>query len=277
LNFGQRLLLLISSYKEKEKLLIIKIYRMKKLIVLVSLLMTCLLFSAWSYDFMTEKNELKPQLRKELDLQTFKRVSLCCGIKLHLLTEEDNVFYAEGSEDDLDNLKIQYKNDKLSIYREKDGWRGWNLFKGDGPIDVYLSAKGMKAIAASSGSKVVMTGAFKTSSLEIDFSSGAQGRFDLNTDRLRVECSSGSEVEISGISLDVEIDVSSGSECEARNLSVYKSVNIEASSGATVELTCHGSVKGDVSSGAEIEIYGYPNAVDKEESSGGYLKLVDRK
>ena len=247
---------------------------MKKLILLVSLLIASLLLSAWSYEFMNENKEFTPQLRKELDLQQFERVSVCCGIKLHLLTEKDDLFYAEGKEEDLKKLKIQYKDEKLSISRNNDGW--WSIFKGSGTLDVYLSAAGMNDISASSGSEVVTEGAFKTSSFNIDFSSGAEGTFQLNTDKLFVECSSGSALALSGISLDVDIDLSSGSECDARNLSVYKSARIEASSGATVELTSHGKVIGDVSSGAEIKIYGYPTEIKKEESSGGYVKLVNK-
>lgn len=240
----------------------------------MSILLVGLLMSARSYDLMTEKEEFTPQLRKELDLQKFNKVSVCCGIKLHLFTEKDDVFYAEGKDDDLEELKIRYKDEKLSISRDNDGW--WDIFKGDGTIDVYLSAKGMNAISASSGSEVIMEGAYKTSSLNIDFSSGSEGKFELNTDKLYVECSSGSALALSGISLDADIDLSSGSECDARNLSVYKGARIEASSGASLELTSHGKVIGDVSSGAEIKIYGYPTEVKKEESSGGSIKLVNK-
>ncbi|HKK88161.1 MAG TPA: DUF2807 domain-containing protein [Saprospiraceae bacterium] len=247
---------------------------MKKFIILMSMLLAGLLLSAWSYELMTEKEEFAPQLRKELDLQKFNSVSVCCGIKLHLLTEKDDVFYAEGKEKDLEELKIHYKDEKLGISRVNDGW--WGIFKGDGKIDVYLSAKGMNAISASSGSEVFMEGAYKTSTLNIDFSSGSEGTFDLNTDKLYVECSSGSALALSGISLDVDIDLSSGSECEARNLSVYKNARVEASSGASLELTSHGKVIGDVSSGSEVKIYGYPTEFIKEESSGGYIKLINK-
>jgi hypothetical protein len=216
--------------------------------------------------------------RMELELKKFDYVSVCCGINLHLKAEETGIFYAEGADEHLDKLQIEYKGKTLYIKRKNEG--GFKYFKGDwkgGRIDVYLSSAGMTGLSASSGSNVENSETYKTGNLDIDISSGANINLKLNVDNLNVESSSGSSANISGIALDAEFDSSSGSSCNAKTMSVYKSLRTEASSGSSIQVTAHGKVWGDASSGGSIEIYGYPHQFDKDESSGGSVVLLNKK
>ena len=90
----------------------------------------------------------------------------------------------------------------------------------------------------------------------------------MDSDNLSLDASSGSDIVVSGKCGSVSADSSSGADIEARKLTCKRG-SLDASSGSDIEITVTEKVTADVSSGADIDVWGDPGDRNVDKSSGG--------
>lgn len=184
------------------------------------------------------------------DLPKFERIDISTGLHLVATAGAAQSVTAESSNGDFDGLEIEVKDGVLKLSRE---WNrlSWHQTKND--YKIYVTAPKLEAIEASSGSYSTLS--------KIDAS------------RFLIDLSSGSFVTVDGRSGDCTVDISSGANLEGRDF-VCENANIDVSSGGHGELSVLRALVGDASSGGHISVYGGPERVNIDRSSGGRIKIL---
>ncbi len=187
---------------------------------------------------------------KTYDLDKFERIKVSTGLRLTVTAGAAQTVTAESDSGDFSELDIKVKDGVLVLSRD---WNrlSWHQKKNDYKISV--TAPKIEAIDASAGSHSTLT--------KID-----SGRFIL-------DLSSGSHVAIDGRSSDCRVDISSGANLSARALNC-EVANVDVSSGGHGELSVLKALVGDASSGGHLAVFGAPERVNIDRSSGGRIKIV---
>lgn len=182
------------------------------------------------------------------DLSDFDAVSVSAGIEAIVTVGGDYSVRAESTEAGLEKLDIKVRGNSLDI-----GRKNMSFTFGKSPkVTVYVSLPALKALDASSGSHTEATGV-------------AGGPFS-------IDASSGAHAEISGVCDNLSVDVSSGAHIEAEDLQC-KSATADASSGAHASIYASDSIVADASSGGHIEVFGGPEEVNIDKSTGGSISI----
>lgn len=187
---------------------------------------------------------------KTYNLPKFERIDISTG--LHLVADAGGAqsVSVECDNGDFSELNIKVKDGVLVLSRE---WNrlSWHQNKND--YKIIVTAPNIEALDASAGSYSTLS--------KID-----AGRFTL-------DLSSGSFVAVNGRSGDCTVDISSGANLEARDLSC-ENANVDVSSGGHGELTVLKALVGDASSGGHVTVFGSPERVNIDRSSGGRIKVM---
>lgn len=177
----------------------------------------------------------------------FDSVEASAGVDV-VLRQGNYSVRAEGSEKALERLKVEKRGDTLHIGRRNTSGFNWSS---GGSVTVTVSAPGYTAISASSGSDVSGSG--------------------LNLTDVSVSVSSGADMELAGSCEELTVSVSSGSDFDGEDLHC-QNVTASASSGADANVWAARSLVGSASSGGDIDVYGEPESITKNTSSGGSVR-----
>ncbi len=183
------------------------------------------------------------------DLPEFDKIDISAGLMLVAKAGGAQSVSVETQDGDFTDLEIKVKDGVLIVSREWNRLR-WHQKKAD--YKVTVSARELTALDASSGSHSTLSGV-------------AARRFVL-------DLSSGSHVTVGGQSDDCVVDLSSGANLDAREFTC-DSANIDVSSGGHGEITVRVSVIGDASSGGHVAVFGNPERVSVDRSSGGQIRV----
>lgn len=184
---------------------------------------------------------------QDYSFEDFDEIDASAGVDV-VLRQGAFAVHAEGSENALDRLKIEKRGDTLHIGRKRQNGFNWGS---SGSVTVTVSAPAYTAISASSGADV------------------EGGNLQLRD--VAVSVSSGADMELSGSCEELNVSVSSGSDFDGEDLHC-QSVTARASSGADANVWAARSVIGDASSGGDIEVYGNPESISRDTSSGGSVR-----
>ena len=160
-------------------------------------------------------------------------------------------------------LSIQYEDLDESARERTDK----KLARLDKKLRVAVTADHLTALLANSGASVTATGAYAAPDFQLDVSSGASMKADINVGVLIVRQSSGSTVALSGQAPRFDLRLSSGSTFDGTALQTNRS-QIEATSGSTAKLAVREVLLAEASGGANIRYTGAPE-LTKNVSSGG--------
>lgn len=167
-----------------------------------------------------------------------------------------------------EDLITKVKGDVLQVYIKQS----WGIKKNaKAKVIVYYTE--LNDISASAGSSLVSADVIKSDNLEIDCSSGASAKLELDTRTTEIGASSGASIRVSGRAGAAELDASSGASVGASDL-IAKHVEAEASSGASVSCHATDSIEAEASSGGSVNYSGNP---DKKEISKNRSGSVSRR
>lgn len=186
---------------------------------------------------------------RSYDLPEFDKIDVSAGLMLTAKAGGAQSVSVETQEGDFSDLKISVEDGVLVVSREWNRLR-WHQKKADYKITV--SARDLSGLEASSGSH---------SSLS-----------DINARRFNLDISSGAHVSVQGRCDNCVVDLSSGANLSASEF-ICDSANIDVSSGGHGEITVVTSLVGDASSGGHVSVYGNPERVNIDKSSGGRIKV----
>ncbi|UKJ07735.1 head GIN domain-containing protein [Solitalea lacus] len=196
----------------------------------------------------------------------FHGIKVSAGIDVYITQGTTEKVTVTADDDVIGKIKTVVKNGVLEIYEEKSSWSSWSW--NNQTRKVYVTAKDLNSIVASSGSDVSSTNQIKANKLFTEASSGADLKLNLNVNELICETSSGSDAELSGTAKSFNVKSSSGSDVDAYKLTSTICV-AQASSGSDIDITVTQQLTADASSGGDISYKGNPKNVKKNESSGG--------
>lgn len=186
---------------------------------------------------------------RTFDLAAFDRIDVSAGIKLIATVGAAQSISVETEEGDFDDLELEVDDGVLIVSREWNRLR-WHQKKSE--FKVTLSVRELRAVEASSGSNASIA--------------------NIEARNFTVDISSGAYVDASGRADDCNVDISSGANLDGREL-VCDSAKIDVSSGGHGDLTVRQSLQGDASSGGHVAVYGNPEQVELDRSSGGRIKV----
>lgn len=138
-------------------------------------------------------------------------------------------------------------------------------------LNVYVNYKVLNKIKASSGSDVYGETTIKTDFLDIDVSSGADVKVEVDADELSCDVSSGADAVLKGTVGYFNAEASSGADIKASELKV-KECKANASSAGDIRVHVADKIEASASSGGDVVYYGNPTVEHVRESSGGDVK-----
>lgn len=185
---------------------------------------------------------------RSFEFDGFEGVSVAAGIEAEISVGGEYAVRADSSEEGLEQLRIDVDDGVLEIGRKRMGL-GWKRGK---EIKVQVSLPALTSLDVSSGANVKASGV-TASAFDLDISSGAHA-------------------EVAGTCGALNLDISSGAHLDARTLECA-SINADASTGAHAEVFASESVNADASTGAAIDVWGEPESVSKDTSTGGSVSV----
>jgi|GEM_PF-1184118 len=187
---------------------------------------------------------------RSFDLPEFNRIDVSSGVMLVADIGEKQSVIVKTNKGDYSDFEIEVHNGELNISRD------WN------PLSWHGSKSDYKVIVKIPE----LTG--------LDASSGSHARISsINAKRFVIDLSSGAHASLDGTCDNCSVDLSSGANLDAKSLEC-DSAEIDVSSGGHGVISVISSVRGDASSGGHVAVYGNPQRVNVDKSSGGRIKIV---
>ena len=203
---------------------------------------------------------------KTRNVKNFNAIKVSSGIDLYITMGNRETLKIEADKEDIDDVKTEVKNGTLHIYmKRRNNWFNWGFNES---IKVFVTAKSLEQIDASSGSDVESENTLEGDRLEVEASSGSDVKLEVYYKTLTLDTSSGSDARIKGKVKTFVAEASSGSDIKAQNLETAI-CKLKASSGSDIDVTVTDEIYAKASSGSDIRYYGNPKIKDTDTSSGG--------
>lgn len=207
---------------------------------------------------------------RAFDTGAFSKIDISAGLDLEFTAGESQSISVENRKGDFSDIDVFVRGDTLILKRQKMMQWGWG--KRRERYAITVTAPVISGLEASSGSDVSGTG-LSGENVLIDVSSGADVSVSgVDAATVQIETSSGSDASVSGTCGTVRADASSGSDLSARDL-ICETGYADASSGSDITIHVTQSVEAEASSGADVDVYGGPNDVVTDKSSGGDVSI----
>jgi hypothetical protein len=200
------------------------------------------------------------QTRKVKD---FKKIDVSRGMNVYISQGEFVKVVVKADENLLEVIETKTEDDVLVI-------RATQNIRNATSKKVFITVPNLEEIEASSGSNIFSETKLVFKELEVSTSSGSNITLEINSEKTDFSASSGSNIKLHGITNYFKAKASSGSNIKAEELSA-DNCEAKASSGANIWITAKNDFSGDVSSGANIFVYGNPKSSNIEKSSGGNI------
>ena len=195
------------------------------------------------------------------DVAGFTAIDVSAGLDVVFEAGPPQSVTVENKSGDFDDIRVTVKNDTLVLTRAKQMNWGWGKRE---QYTVTVFAPVLSGVEASSGADIDGSG-LSGDIVRIDVSSGADVSVSaIDADEVILDTSSGSDLTASGTCNSVLAESSSGSDIMAKDL-VCVSGEADASSGSDIAIHASDRIYADVSSGADVIVYGEPyfSEIDK--------------
>lgn len=190
------------------------------------------------------------QDERQFDLEKFDRIDVSAGIILIAEAGAPQSITVKTDNGDFTDFEIGVKNGALYVSRDYNRLR-WHSKKS--AYKVLVTTPSLRGLDASSGSHAKLT--------------------NVSAPRFVVDLSSGAHASIEGACEDCIIDLASGGHLDAKRLNC-ETARIDVSSGGHGKITASRAVVADASSGGHVTVYGDPERVSVDKSSGGRIYVA---
>lgn len=194
----------------------------------------------------------------------FENIKISQGLDLYI-TQSDKVSLSVEADENLHELIItEVDNNILKIYTRENIRRAASR-------KITLNIASVSAIKATSGSEVYSSNTINADDLELNTTSGADIKLDVQTNTLNCHATSGSAITLSGLTSLLVAEATSGSDIKASNLKAKVS-KVKATSGADIAVNTSKELTARATSGGDIRYSGSPEIVNKSDSSSGSVR-----
>jgi hypothetical protein len=195
---------------------------------------------------------------------SFNIIKASSGVNVFLFQGEEEKVIVEADENLQECVIIRNEGRTLHCYLDCS-------IRSSKKLNVYVNYRTLNKINASTGADVFGETVVRTDLLDIDVSSGADVKVEVEADRLKCNVSSGADVVIRGKANSFHANASSGADIKAENLTVNECwANV--SSAGEVRVNVVDKLDANASSGGDVRYSGNPPLVNINRSSGGDVK-----
>lgn len=190
-------------------------------------------------------------VEQSFDVPSFTRIAASQGVEVNIsMGLPAQVVASAETDQDLQRLEIEVDDGELRVRRGSWSSSIWNWGTSNGKVLVKVVVPKLEGLASSSGANVTA--------------------IDIDCDELSLDASSGSRLAVSGHCNDIDVDASSGARIESGEF-MSRSVSVNASSGASIDIFASATFQGDASRGASVNVYGAPRVFEADTSSGARI------
>ncbi|MFQ5562145.1 MAG: head GIN domain-containing protein [Parvularculaceae bacterium] len=185
---------------------------------------------------------------KSFDLPAFDEIDASAGVDVNVSVGGAQSVIAENENGDFDDLVLEVRRGELRASRKNKrfGFGKRERYK------IVVTMPALEGIEISSGADADVTG--------------------VNADHFSIDGSSGADADIAGTCKTLDIDVSSGANINASDL-ICEVATVDVSSGGNAKIHATQRLNADASSGGHATVYGKPEYVDIDKSSGGGVSV----
>ncbi len=185
---------------------------------------------------------------RSFNYKNFNAIDIGSGMHITVTQSDTYSIEASGDNDDLDDLKLEQKGNKLRINFKSSSFFG---FSHHHTVKFTIKMPMLTAIALSGGAKgnIKMDASSKDFSAELN--GGAYLEGNLKCGNMSFELSGGSRVNLNGSGSKLNIDGSGGSKCSLKDFAVTDA-NIDLSGGSHAAINMNGKLDADLSGGSHI-------------------------
>ena len=200
-------------------------------------------------------------LEKYTELRVYDRIS---------------VTLVKGEENKIE-IATEHKKD-LSI-TENDGRLRLKMCSGESVLNSILNIKlfyteALSVIDANKNSRIISTGLVIGTDLTIAAQDASTITLNIAYNNVSAKSTSGSEIKLSGTSSDQEVMINTGGKLLNKGLKTKNSTVIVLS-GGSAEVYASEAVIAKVKAGGAITVYGKPKSVDKDDTFGGKIAILE--
>lgn len=242
---------------------------MKKYLLPAALWLLALAPAAAQTDAAATTAANGPQVRP---LEKFRAINVGTGIELVLTGgHAQQVEVSATTLDQREHILTKVTDGVLNVHYDNPDEHAGNSKKDrqQRHLRVAVTADQLSALAATSGAAVTASGPFAAPDFQIDISSGAAVRADINVGVLIVRQNGGSVIDLTGQAPRFDLKITSGSVFNGDKLLTNRS-QIEASSGSNAKLAVKEVLLAEASGGSNIKYYGSPE-VTKNATGGSTI------
>jgi hypothetical protein len=199
------------------------------------------------------------------NLGDFTTVKVFDQIDVILVKSDKNSIEIKGS--GADDVEVVTKNNDLKIRMKLS-----KLLQGDNVSATVYYTGSLNGVEASEGARVASGDTFSGTAFELNAKEGAEIRLELDVQKLKSKAASGGILKISGSADNHDAAINSGGILEAEDL-VTKQTVISITAGGEADIHATDYVDAKTKAGGDINIYGNPQKVDKNQFAGGSIKV----
>jgi len=241
-------------------LLIIKIFVMKKIIIVFLSMVFVLAVNAQS-------GEKDSQTRR---VSGFHGVDVSGGIDLYLSSGPESVAISASSSDVRDHIITEVVGGILRIHMESN----WGHNMEIGKMKAYVSLSNLKSLEGSGGGDIIFENLIKADNLDVHLSGGGSMKGKLNANHLVINQSGVSDVKLSGNVQNLTLNASGGGSLSGFDL-VTDYASIHASGGSETKLTVNKELRVVVTGGGDITYKGAASVKEIKSGGGGSVTHKD--
>ncbi|NAS32872.1 DUF2807 domain-containing protein [Flavobacteriaceae bacterium R38] len=192
--------------------------------------------------------------------ESFTVVKAAEGLDVYITQDKKTSISVEADENIIGLIRTDIKNGILRIHTEERIGRAKSK-------KVFVSLPEITSLRSSSGADLYTTAVIKADRIELDSSSGADLKVEVEANEVDCDASSGSDIVVSGKAKILYADASTGSDIKARKLLVTKCI-AKASTGADISVNATDELVANTSTGGDVNYTGDP-IVKKSKSTAG--------
>ncbi|WP_291962206.1 head GIN domain-containing protein, partial [Maribacter sp.] len=207
------------------------------------------------------------QHRATIPLEKYTELSVYDRISVTLVKGEEN------------KIEISAADKKELSITENDGRLRLKMCSGESNLSTILSltlfyTDALSVLDANKNSRIISTGLVIGTDLKIEAQDASTITLNIAYNNVSAKSTSGSEIKLSGTSNDQEIMINTGGKLLNKGLKTKNSTVIVLS-GGSAEVYASESVIAKVKAGGAITVYGNPKTVDKDDTFGGKIAIVE--
>ena len=197
-------------------------------------------------------------VEKDRNISGFTAIQVSSGVDVHIKQGNSDKVIVKTDDNLQDRIKTELSGGTLKI-TAKGSIRKAKAF------DVYITAKDLTEISASSGSDVEGDGTLAFDKLRLNMSSGSDVELSIDAKELHCELSSGSDADLDGKVGKLVVKASGGSDLKAKGLQV-QDCKLRVSGGSDAFVNVNGDLDMEASGASDIHYSGSPSVVHSKAS-----------